>query len=67
MKFLRLNMTSGLITEKQIPEHYSGLGGRGLTSIISISGKKRVGCGDGVNGTKGTRRIQAGQGVAIDS
>ena len=52
MKFLRLNMTSGLITEKQIPEHYSGLGGRGLTSIISISGKKRVGCGDGSTGLK---------------
>ena len=34
MKFLRVNMTFGLITEEQIPEHYSGLGGRGLTSII---------------------------------
>jgi aldehyde:ferredoxin oxidoreductase len=27
-------MTSGLIAEEQIPEHYSGLGGRGLTSIM---------------------------------
>jgi aldehyde:ferredoxin oxidoreductase len=34
MKFLRVNMTFGLISEEQIPGHYSGLGGRGLTSII---------------------------------
>jgi len=34
MKFLRVNMTSGLIAEEKIPEHYIGLGGRGLTSIM---------------------------------
>ncbi|MDJ0889409.1 MAG: aldehyde ferredoxin oxidoreductase C-terminal domain-containing protein [Desulfobacterales bacterium] len=34
MKFLRVNLTSGLIAEEQIPERYIGLGGRGLTSIM---------------------------------
>ena len=34
MKFLRVNMTTGSITAEQVPEKYSGLGGRGLTSII---------------------------------
>ncbi len=34
MKYLIVNMTSGLIAEEQIPERYIGLGGRGLTSIM---------------------------------
>ena len=34
MKFLRVNMTSGLITGERIPERYIELGGRGLTSIM---------------------------------
>ena len=34
MKFIRVNLTSGLITDEQIPDRYSGLGGRGLTSIM---------------------------------
>ncbi len=34
MKILRVNLTSGLIAEEQIPERYIGLGGRGLTSIM---------------------------------
>ncbi len=34
MKFLRVNLTTSLIAEEQIPERYVGLGGRGLTSIM---------------------------------
>ena len=34
MKFLRVNLTTGLIAEEQIPDRYVGLGGRGLTSIM---------------------------------
>ncbi len=34
MRLLRVNLTSGLIAEEQIPERYIGLGGRGLTSIM---------------------------------
>ena len=34
MKFLRVNLTSGSITEERSPERYRGLGGRGLTSIM---------------------------------
>ncbi len=34
MKFLRVNLTTGLIAEEPIPERYVGLGGRGLTSIM---------------------------------
>lgn len=34
MKFLRVNMTSGTISEEQIPAQYEGFGGRGLTSIM---------------------------------
>ncbi len=34
MKYLRVNMNSGSISEERIPEQYAGLGGRGLTSIM---------------------------------
>ncbi len=34
MKFIRVNLTSRLIAEEQIPDRYTGLGGRGLTSIM---------------------------------
>lgn len=34
MKFLYVNLTTGMITEEKIPEHYSDLGGRGLSSIM---------------------------------
>lgn len=34
MKFIRVNMTAGTISEEQIPERYASLGGRGLTSIM---------------------------------
>ncbi len=34
MKFIHVNMTSGLITEAPVPEQYQMLGGRGLTSTM---------------------------------
>lgn len=34
MKFIRVNMTAGTVSEEQIPERYDSLGGRGLTSIM---------------------------------
>jgi aldehyde:ferredoxin oxidoreductase len=34
MKFLRVNMVSGYITEEQVPTQYVSLGGRALTSIM---------------------------------
>ncbi len=34
MTFIRVNMTSGLISEEPIPEPFVGLGGRGLTSVL---------------------------------
>ncbi len=34
MKFLRVDMTSGSISEERIPERFADLGGRGLTSIM---------------------------------
>jgi aldehyde:ferredoxin oxidoreductase len=34
MKYLHVNMTSGVITETPVPEPYEMLGGRGLTSIM---------------------------------
>ncbi|MCP4690190.1 MAG: aldehyde ferredoxin oxidoreductase [Desulfobacterales bacterium] len=34
MKFLRVNMTSGSISEERIPERFADLGGRGLTSVM---------------------------------
>ena len=34
MKFIRVNMTDRTIETQNVPEQYSGLGGRGLTSIL---------------------------------
>ncbi len=34
MKFLRVDMTSGSISEERIPERFADLGGRGLTSVM---------------------------------
>ena len=34
MKFLRMNMTNGIIKTENVAEPYQGLGGRGLTSVM---------------------------------
>ncbi len=34
MKFLRVNMSEGSITEEPVPPAYAGLGGRGLSSVM---------------------------------
>jgi aldehyde:ferredoxin oxidoreductase len=34
MRFLRVNMNQGTISVEDVPKHYAGLGGRGLTSIL---------------------------------
>jgi aldehyde:ferredoxin oxidoreductase len=43
MTFLHVDMTSGRIAEERIPEPYSDLGGRGLTSIL-INDRVPAGC-----------------------
>lgn len=34
MRFIRVNMTQGTISVEDVPQRYTGLGGRGLTSIL---------------------------------
>ena len=34
MKFIRVNMKEKTIQTEDVPQHYLGLGGRGLTSIM---------------------------------
>lgn len=34
MKFIHVNMTNGTIEVKNVPKHYLGIGGRGLTSMM---------------------------------
>jgi aldehyde:ferredoxin oxidoreductase len=34
VRFIRVNMSEGTVVAQDVPQHYAGLGGRGLTSIL---------------------------------